>query len=102
MSNWQSIIAGVLCGIVFESILSSPYKGFYLVPVVLISVVYSVLPFTVKLLNIGIAWLSGIMCILILALVVSGGHIISFNYFMHIMIIITFCTVIIYASASKK
>lgn len=102
MNNWHSIIAGVLCGIVFESILSVPSKGFYLIPIVLVSLIYSLLPFTIKFLNISIAWLSGIVCIFVFALIASGGHIFSFTYFIHLVIIITFCTAIIYAAASKK
>ena len=102
MIRWRSIIAGILCGIVFESILSAPSQGFYFVSIILVSMLYTVLPFTIKFLNIGIAWLCGVSFISVWALLLANRHIFSFSYFVHLTIIITFCSIIIYAADSKK
>ncbi|MEK9175479.1 MAG: hypothetical protein AAB795_02695 [Patescibacteria group bacterium] len=102
MIRWRSIITGILCGIVFESILSAPSQGFYLVSIILVSMLYTALPLTKKFLNIGIAWLCGVSFMSIWALLLADGHIFSFNYFVHLIIIITFCSIIIYVADSKK
>ena len=102
MIKWNSIVVGILCGVISESILYAPATGFYIVPIILMSILYSVLPLTVQFLNICIAWLFGVLCFFVWSLVLTGGLFFSLDYFFHLLIIITFSALIIYAATSKK
>ncbi len=93
---------GVLCGIVSESVVNAPVRGFYIIPIVLAALVYSLLPFTIILLNIFLGWLFGLLSIMIWSLALTHGVFVSWQYFFHLVSIITFSTILIYGADSKK
>jgi len=100
--KWRFIASGFACGIFFESVLNAPRPGFYLIPIMVLSIVYATMPFTFSLVNIGLAWLSGIALIFGWAFAVAGGHLFSFAYFLHVVLIVTIVCLVLYAADQKK
>ncbi|QQG42369.1 MAG: hypothetical protein HYW15_02555 [Candidatus Giovannonibacteria bacterium] len=83
MIDYKILISAFLYGIVFESFGAGPF-GFYLVPLMVAAALLSALPFTTRLANLAVAWISGAALMLFLTIFLGGGVLPSAKALTHI------------------
>lgn len=88
-------------GLLFSYLAGESYKEFYLFSPIILTAIYLSLPFTLKFLNIIIAWLLSLLAPVIWDYYLNGLHSFSFVLFFHQSIYLFILAIILFLLHSK-
>ena len=97
MTNQRVLISAFIFGFMFESV-SARVFGFYLAPGMFTAFLFSLLPFSLLLLNLSLAWLFGVGVFWLWAVVLNHGAELSLRFIGHIAVYISLLLVFIYVT----
>lgn len=103
MINQRVLIAALIFGFIFESVSARAF-GFYLALGMLTAVLFSLLPFSLLLLNLSLAWIFGVGIFWLWAVVLNHGAGLAPKFIGHIMVYVSLLLAFIYITygAEKK
>ena len=103
MIKQRVLISALIFGFIFESASARAF-GFYLAPGMLTAVLFSLLPFSLLLLNLSLAWFFGVGVFWLWAIVLNHGAGLSLKFIGHIAVYVSLLLAFIYIAygAEKK